>query len=146
MSSVRLTRLLLPGMRSRQYGRIINITSVSVKQPVDNLLLSNSLRMAVVGWAKTLSNQVASEGITINNVCPGWTRTDRVSTLLAARAESEGTSVEEAEQTITDTIPMRRLGMPEELGSLVVYLASGHAAYLTGATIQVDGGLTAGYN
>lgn len=146
MSAVRLTRLVLPGMRERRFGRIINITSVSVKQPIDHLLLSNSERLAVVGWAKTLSNQVAAEGITINNVCPGWTRTARVSSLFEARSKSEGISVEEAEKTISDTIPMRRLGTADELASLVVYLASGHAAYMTGTTIQVDGGLTAGYS
>ncbi|MEX2523409.1 MAG: SDR family oxidoreductase [Gammaproteobacteria bacterium] len=146
MSAVRLTRLVLPGMRERRFGRIINITSVSVKQPIDHLLLSNSERLAVVGWAKTLSNQVATEGITINNVCPGWTRTARVASLLEARSQSEGISVEEAEKTISDTIPMRRLGTADELASLVVYLASGHAAYMTGTTIQVDGGLTAGYS
>ena len=146
MSSVRLTRLLLPGMREQRYGRIINIASVSVKQPIDHLLLSNSVRLAVIGWAKTLSNQVAEEGITVNNVCPGWTRTDRVAGLFQARSEKEGISVEEAEKTIADTIPMRRLGTAGELATLVVYLASSHAAYMTGTTIQVDGGLTAGYS
>ncbi len=146
MSSVRLTRLLLPVMREQRYGRIINITSVSVKQPIDHLLLSNSVRLAVIGWAKTLSNQVAAEGITVNNVCPGWTRTDRVAGLLQARSEKEGISMEEAEKTIADTIPMRRLGTAGELAALVVYLASNHAAYMTGTTIQVDGGLTAGYS
>ena len=146
MSTVRFTREVLPHMRSRKFGRIINITSVSVKQPLDHLLLSNSLRLGVVGWAKTLSNQVAADGITINNVCPGWTRTDRVTALLAARSHSEGISTEEAEKIITDTIPMGRLGEADEPASLIVYLASRQAAYLTGATIQVDGGLTAGYS
>ena len=146
MSAVRFTREVLPQMRSRKFGRIINITSVSVKQPLDHLLLSNSLRLGVVGWAKTLSNQVAADGITINNVCPGWTRTDRVNALLTARSASEGVSPEEVEKSITSTIPMRRLGEAEEPASLIVYLASRQAAYMTGTTIQVDGGLTAGYS
>jgi 3-oxoacyl-[acyl-carrier protein] reductase len=146
MSTVRFTREVLPYMRSRKFGRIINITSVSVKQPLDHLLLSNSLRLGVVGWAKTLSNQVAADGITINNVCPGWTRTDRVTALLEARTASEGISLEEAEKVITNTIPMRRLGEADEPASLIAYLASRQAAYLTGTTIQVDGGLTAGYS
>jgi 3-oxoacyl-[acyl-carrier protein] reductase len=146
MSTVRFTREVLPYMRNRKFGRIINITSVSVKQPLDHLLLSNSLRLGVVGWAKTLSNQVAADGITINNVCPGWTRTDRVTALLEARSAGDGISLEEAEKIITNTIPMQRLGEADELASLIVYLASRQAAYLTGATIQVDGGLTAGYS
>lgn len=146
MSTVRFTRAVLPHMREQRFGRIINITSVSVKQPIDQLLLSNSLRLGVIGWAKTLSNQVAADGVTINNVCPGWTRTERVTGLLAARSKNEGISQAEAEQTITDTVPMGRLGEPEELASLIVYLASSRAAYMTGTTIQVDGGLTAGYS
>lgn len=146
MSTVRFTREVLPRMREQGFGRIINITSVSVKQPIDQLLLSNSLRLGVVGWAKTLSNQVAAEGVTINNVCPGYTRTHRVTDLLATRAKQEGMSMAEAERTITGGIPMQRLGEAEELASLIVYLASTQAAYLTGATIQVDGGLTAGYS
>jgi len=146
MSSVRFTREVLADMRKRGFGRIINITSVSVKQPIDQLLLSNSLRLGVVGWAKTLSNQVAADGVTINNVCPGWTRTDRVTGLLESRSKNEGISQAGAERSITDAIPMQRLGEPEELASLITYLASRQAAYLTGATIQVDGGLTAGYS
>ncbi|MEJ2760797.1 MAG: SDR family oxidoreductase [Gammaproteobacteria bacterium] len=146
MSTVRFTREVLPRMREQGYGRIINITSVSVKQPLDHLLLSNSLRLGVVGWAKTLSNQVAAEGVTINNVCPGWTRTRRVTDLLEARAKQQGMSMEEAERTITGGIPMQRLGEAGELASLIVYLASNQAAYMTGTTIQVDGGLTAGYS
>lgn len=146
MSTVRFTREVLDDMRARGFGRIINITSVSVKQPIDQLLLSNSLRLGVVGWAKTLSNQVAADGVTINNVCPGYTRTGRVTALLASRSKNEGISRAEAERVITDAIPMQRLGEPEELASLIAYLASRQAAYLTGATIQVDGGLTAGYS
>ena len=145
MSSVRLTREVLPFMKKQKYGRIVNITSVTVKQPIDQLVLSNSLRMGVIGWAKTLSNQVAGEGITINNVCPGWTRTGRVDALLRNQAGDQGISVEDAERKITDLIPMRRMGTPDEFAELVVFLASNSAAYITGTTIQIDGGLTAGY-
>lgn len=140
MSSVRLTREVLPLMRKQKWGRIINITSVSVKQPINELLLSNSLRLSVVGWAKTLANQVASEGILINNVCPGWTRTDRVVEIFDARAASQGTTAEAVEKSITSTIPMGRLGKPEELANLVTFLASEKASYITGTSIQVDGG------
>lgn len=145
LSSVRLTRAVLPLMKKRRYGRIINITSVSVKQPIDQLLLSNSLRLAVVGWAKTLSNQVAAQGITINNVCPGWTRTGRVEQLLKSQAVHKNISMAEAEKAITDGIPMSRLGSPEEFADVVAFLASERAGYMTGATIQIDGGMTAGY-
>ena len=146
MSSVRLTREVLPLMKKQRYGRIVNITSISVKQPIDQLLLSNSLRLAVLGWAKTLSNQVAGEGITINNVCPGWTLTGRVEQLLRSQAQTKNISIEEAEQAITGGIPMQRLGSPEEFADLVVFLGSRRAAYMTGTTIPIDGGMTAGYD
>jgi 3-oxoacyl-[acyl-carrier protein] reductase len=144
MSSVRLTREALPLMKKQGWGRIINITSVSVKQPIDNLLLSNSLRLGVLGWAKTLASQVASEGILINNVCPGWTRTDRVEELLRVRAKAEGSSPEIIEKQILSSIPMARMGDPVELANLVVFLASERASYITGTTIQVDGGAVKG--
>ena len=145
-SSVRMTRAVLPYMRKQGWGRIINIASSTVKQPIDQLLLSNSLRLAVVGWAKTLSNQVAAEGITINNACPGWTTTERVKTLMQARAEANNTSAEAELQAIAQTIPMGRLGTPEEFADLVVFLASERARYITGTSIQFDGGTTAGFN
>lgn len=140
MSSVRLTRAVLPHMKKQQWGRIINVTSVSVKQPINELLLSNSLRLSVVGWAKTLANQVAKDGILINNVCPGWTRTDRVVEIIESRANSQGVTPEEVEAGITNTIPVGRLGQPEELANLVTFLASERASYITGTSIQVDGG------
>lgn len=146
MSSVRMTRAVLPYMRKQQWGRIINITSNTVKQPIDQLLLSNSLRLAVVGWAKTLSNQVASEGILINNVCPGWTSTERVTQLTEARAEASQTSAEEEVEAIASNIPMKRLGTPEEFANLVAFLGSERASYITGTSIQIDGGSTAGFN
>jgi 3-oxoacyl-[acyl-carrier protein] reductase len=145
LSSVRFTRAVLPHMRKQRWGRIINITSVSVKQPINELLLSNSLRLAVVGWAKTLANQVAADGILINNVCPGWTRTDRVNRLVAGRAQMQDKGVEEIESGITKSIPLGRMGTPEELASMVVFLASERASYITGTSIQIDGGTAQAY-
>jgi 3-oxoacyl-[acyl-carrier protein] reductase len=144
MSAVRLIRAVLPSMRTRGWGRIVNITSVSVKQPIDNLLLSNVYRPGVVGLAKTLSAQLAAEGITVNNVAPGYTRTDRVVELDEARAADEGKTVEEVVADRTESYPMRRMGEPEELAALVAFLASDRASYITGTTIQVDGGYVQG--
>lgn len=140
MSSVRLTRATLPFMRKQEWGRVINITSVSVKQPINELLLSNSLRLSVLGWSKTLSNQVAKDGILVNCVCPGWTRTERVIEIFDARAKTHGTTSDAVEASITAGIPMARLGKPDELANLVVFLASEKASYMTGTSIQVDGG------
>jgi 3-oxoacyl-[acyl-carrier protein] reductase len=144
MSAVRLIRAVLPTMRSQGWGRIVNITSVSVKQPLDNLLLSNVYRPGVVGLAKTLSAQVAGDGVTINNVAPGYTRTDRVLELAEARAEEEGRTVEEILAETTVSYPMQRMGEPEEMAALVAFLASERASYITGTTIQVDGGFVQG--
>ena len=144
MSAVRLVQGVLPGMRERGWGRIVNITSISVKQPLPDLVLSNALRAGVVGYAKTLASEVAAEGVTVNNVCPGYTLTDRVRTLAQARADAAGIDVSQAMATWEDAIPARRLGRPEELAALITFLASEQAAYITGTTIQVDGGLYAG--
>jgi 3-oxoacyl-[acyl-carrier protein] reductase len=135
---------VLPAMRVQQWGRIVNITSVSVKQPLDNLLLSNVYRAGVVALAKTLSAQVAADGITINNVAPGYTRTDRVIELSEARAQREGRTLEDVLGGITKEYPMGRMGEPEELAALVAFLASEPAGYITGTTIQVDGGYVRG--
>ena len=145
MSSVRLTRGFLPYMRDQHWGRIINITSSTVKQPINELLLSNSLRLGVIGWAKTLANQLAAEGILVNNICPGWTKTERVTGLTQARAEMNNTTPEEEEAAIASGIPLGRLGTPEEFANLVVFMASERASNITGTTIQVDGGSTAGF-
>ncbi len=145
MSSVRLTKAVLPYMQKQKWGRIVNITSISVRQPIEELLLSSSLRLSIVGWAKTLSNQVASQGILVNNVCPGWTRTDRVVEIINARAAAQKADREKIEAGITAGIPMQRLGKPEELASLVTFLASEQASYITGTSIQVDGGAVRGY-
>ncbi|MEE4146818.1 MAG: SDR family oxidoreductase [Halieaceae bacterium] len=140
MSAVRMTRLVLADMRARRWGRIINIASYSVKQPMAEMVLSNSIRMSVVGWAKTLSNEVASEGITVNTVCPGWTRTGRVDQLLQARARSSGVGQEEIERTLLAAIPSKRIGEVNELADVVAFLASKNASYVTGTTLPVDGG------
>lgn len=139
-SAIALIRGVLPGMKERKWGRIINITSIAVKQPVDNLILSNSVRAAVTGMARTLANEVAQHGITVNNVLPGYTRTERVEELAAFTAKQAGTSPDEARAGWEQQIPMRRLGEPREFAALVAFLASERASYITGTSITVDGG------
>lgn len=139
-SAVELTRSVLPGMRERKWGRIINITSIAVKQPVDGLMLSNSVRAAVTGWARTLANEVAVDGVTVNNVLPGYTRTERVAQLNAARAASEGVDTTEIQRRIDAQIPMRRMGDAREFAAMVAFLASERASYVTAQSIPVDGG------
>ncbi len=140
MSTVRLIREVLPFMKSQRWGRIINITSVTVKQPIDNLILSNSIRMSVLGLSKTLALQLAKYNILINNVAPGYTLTDRVKFILEQRAKDTGKTIEEVKSELAKDIPLGRLAEPEELANLVVFLASERASYITGATIPVDGG------
>lgn len=135
-----LTRLVLPGMKERRWGRILNITSISVKQPVDNLILSNSLRAAVTGLAKTLSNEVAEFGITVNNILPGYTLTERVEQLAQSASDKEGISVDQAKSRWESQIPMKRLGRPDEFAALAAFLVSERASYITGSSIAVDGG------
>jgi 3-oxoacyl-[acyl-carrier protein] reductase len=139
-SAVELTRRVLPGMRERKWGRVLNITSIAVKQPVDGLMLSNSIRSAVTGWARTLANEVATDGVTVNNILPGYTRTERVQQLNAATASREGIDVADVQRRIEAQIPMRRLGDPREFGALVAFLASERASYITAQSIAVDGG------
>jgi 3-oxoacyl-[acyl-carrier protein] reductase len=139
-SVVELTRGVLPGMKERRWGRIINITSIAVKQPVDNLILSNSVRAAVTGFARTLANEVAPFGVTVNNVMPGYTRTQRVDDLAERNAALHG-STPAAELAVWEKqIPMGRLGEPSEFAAMVAFLASDRASYTTGASIPVDGG------
>jgi 3-oxoacyl-[acyl-carrier protein] reductase len=140
LSTVNLCRAVLPGMRQRRWGRIINITSITVKQPVEGLMLSNSLRAGVTGFARTLANEVATEGITVNNILPGYTRTQRVEDLAKAASEREGISIAEATKKWEAEIPMRRLGEPREFAAVAAFLASERASYITGTSIQVDGG------
>jgi 3-oxoacyl-[acyl-carrier protein] reductase len=144
MSAVRLIRAVLPAMRVQQWGRIVNITSITVKQPIDDLLLSNVYRPGVIGLAKTLSTQLAAEGITVNNVAPSYTRTERVLEIDRARARQEGRTVEEIAAEKAARYPMKRMAEPEELAALVAFLASERASYITGATISVDGGYAKG--
>lgn len=140
LSTVNLCRAVLPGMKQRHWGRIINITSITVKQPVEGLMLSNSLRAGVTGFARTLANEVARDGITVNNILPGYTRTQRVEELARATADREKISVAESMKKWEAEIPMRRLGEPKEFAALAAFLASERASYITGTSIQVDGG------
>ena len=140
MSAVRLSRAVIPNMKENGWGRIINISSVSVKTPVNGLFLSNSLRMGVLGWAKALADEVAAHGITVNTVCPGYTKTERVEAILESQSSSSGLSKEEIEKTIAGNIPMKRVGEPEDLAGLITFLASEKANYMTGLAVQVDGG------
>ncbi|HUH13383.1 MAG TPA: SDR family oxidoreductase [Longimicrobiales bacterium] len=139
-SVLELTRAALPGMKERGWGRILNVTSIAVKQPVDGLILSNAVRAAVTGMARTLANEVAPFGVTVNNVLPGYTRTQRVEELAARASEREGISSEEAVGRWEAQIPMGRLGEPREFAALVAFLASERASYITGQSVAVDGG------
>jgi len=140
MSCLRLSKLVMPNMKKNGWGRIINISSVSVKTPVNGLFLSNSLRMGVLGWAKALSDELAPHGITVNTVCPGYTRTERVEAILETQSNSSGLKKEEIEKSIAENIPMKRVGEAEDLAGLITFLASEKADYMTGLAIQVDGG------
>src|SRR4029077_19387355 len=130
-SALELTRQVLPGMKERKWGRILNITSIAVKQPVEKLMLSNSLRAAVTGFARTLANEVAPFGITVNNIMPGYTRTERVEELAQMMAEREKISPAEFVARWEKEIPMRRLGEPREFAALAAFLVSERASYIT---------------
>lgn len=140
LSAVGLTRRLLPGMQSRHWGRVITITSIAVKRPLDNLMLSNSLRAAVTGFTRTLANEAAPFGVTVNNVLPGYTRTDRLASLAERTAAKRGGGSAEVYAAWESEVPMGRLGRPEELAAVVAFLASERASYVTGVSIAVDGG------
>jgi 3-oxoacyl-[acyl-carrier protein] reductase len=139
-SAVTFTRTVLPGMRAQRWGRIINITSIAAKQPVDGLMLSNSLRAGVVAFARTLANEVATDGITVNNLLPGYTRTERVVDLSNQMAATGSTTPAAVIGQWEAEIPMRRLGEPREFAALAAFLASDRASYITGQSIAVDGG------
>jgi len=139
-SALELTRQVLPGMKERRWGRILNITSIAVKQPVENLMLSNSLRAAVTGFARTLANEIATYNITVNNILPGYTRTERVEELARMMAEKERISAADFTARWEGEIPMRRLGEPREFAALAAFLVSERASYITGTSIPVDGG------
>jgi 3-oxoacyl-[acyl-carrier protein] reductase len=143
-SAVELIRGVLPGMKERRFGRILNVTSIAVKQPVENLILSNSLRAAVTGMARTLANEVAPFGITVNNLVPGYTRTERLVELSDTNTARTGAAASEFYSKLEREIPARRLGEPAELAALAAFLASERASYVTGQSIVVDGGWVRG--
>jgi len=144
LSVVRFSKLVIPGMIVKQWGRIVNISSISVKQPIDNLILSNSFRSGIIGFAKSLSNEFAKYNITVNNVAPGYTLTNRLYDLAVNRAKHSGLSHEEVLADMAKQVPMNRLARPEEIGDIVTYLCSNQAGYITGNTIHVDGGWVKG--
>ncbi len=141
MSSVFFAKETLPRMQKNKWGRLITITSYAVKQPVDGLLLSNSIRAAVTGLARTLANEYGRHGITVNNVCPGYTRTDRLGDLAQAISARSGSNTEEVFTGWERQIPAGRIGTPEEFASVVTFLASERASYVNGTSIAVDGGI-----
>ncbi|NNK64478.1 MAG: SDR family oxidoreductase, partial [Gemmatimonadetes bacterium] len=130
----------LPGMKERRWGRILNVTSIAVKQPVEGLILSNTVRAAVTGFARTLANEVAPFGVTVNNLMPGYTRTDRLDELAGAIAERDGISRDEAFARWESQVPMGRVGEPREFAALAAFLASERASYITAQSVAVDGG------
>jgi 3-oxoacyl-[acyl-carrier protein] reductase len=144
LSVVRLCRQAIPHLQARGGGRIINVTSISVKQPIEGLVLSNSLRAAVTGLSKTLSVELAPHNILVNCVAPGYTRTDRVVELANATALRAGITPDQAESRIVNTIPLGRMGTPEEFAAVIAFLASPAASFVTGVTIPVDGGWVRG--
>lgn len=136
------TKLALPNMQQQGYGRIINLTSRTVKEPVDNLALSNTIRAAVVAWGKTLSRAVGKYGITVNNILTGNFDTERLTELFELQAQNSDRTLAQVTRSAEADIPLQRLGRPEELAALVTFLASEQASYITGTSIPVDGGLT----
>jgi 3-oxoacyl-[acyl-carrier protein] reductase len=143
-SALGMARAALPTMRQAGWGRIINMTSISVKQPISNLLLSNSIRAAVTGWAKSLADEEGKNGITVNNICTGLFRTERMEKLAQARAQTQGVTPEEVITGMAAEVPLGRLGNPEEYGDLAVFLASERASYINGVSYLIDGGLYRG--
>jgi 3-oxoacyl-[acyl-carrier protein] reductase len=140
MSAVYFAREVLPRMQKHRWGRLLTITSVSVKEPIDGLLLSNSIRAAVTGLARTLANEFGPAGITVNNICPGYTITERLDELAAAQAKQTGVAPEKIFERWASVVPLGRLGKPEEFAAMVAFLASERASYINGVSIAVDGG------
>ncbi len=139
-AAIDLTRAVLPDMAANKWGRIIYSTSIAVKQPIDGLIISNTLRAGLTGFAKTISNEYGLSGITVNTVCPGYTDTERLKYLAETLAEKSGVTVEEIYKGWADGAPVGRIGQPEELADMIAFLASEKAAFITGASIPVDGG------
>jgi 3-oxoacyl-[acyl-carrier protein] reductase len=140
-SVVFTTMLALENMKKKNFGRIINATSLTVKEPIEHLVLSNSIRAAVTTWAKTLSKEVAINGITVNNILTGIFDTERIKELNKMQAIEKGVSSKVILKSLTDSIPAKRLGKPEEFGYLVSFLASEYASYINGINLPIDGGL-----
>lgn len=142
--NIRMIGLCLPHMEKQCWGRIVNITSITVKEPGPNMVLSNIFRAAVVSYAKTISKELIANGVTINNIAPGYFRTDRVTQLMAARAKEEGITVDEYEKNAIADFPHNRYMEPSELGDLVCFLSSDQARSITGSTFPIDGGVLNG--
>ena len=140
ISTISLCREAVPHMREHSWGRIVAITSIAAKQPVENLILSNTSRAGVLGFTKILSQQIAAQGITVNTVCPGYHLTGRLKSLSSAIAKKEGVSVEDVYARWADSTPMKRIGEPKEFAAFVAFLCSERASYLTGTVTQIDGG------
>lgn len=140
-NAVFTSNLVLSSMKEKGFGRIINVSSMTVKEPQDNLVLSNTMRTALVSWSKSLSNAVAVDGITVNTILTGYFDTDRLNSLMSLQAEKTGLSFDVVKAQRIDSIPMKRLGEPKEYGYLVSFLASEYASFLTGASIPLDGGI-----
>jgi len=144
MSVVHFARAVIPYMQRHRWGRIVTITSVTVKQPVDALVMSNAVRAGVVGLVKSLSNEFGKDGITVNNVAPGYTATERLKELAGVRALAEGTSPDTIYEQWASAAPLKRLGGPGEIADVIVWLASQKAAFITGQTVLADGGIYRG--
>jgi len=137
-----LAKMVIPNMREKRYGRIINVISTSIKIPIPGLGVSNTVRGAMASWAKTLSFEVAKDGITVNNILPGFINTGRLSSIISVKAGNQKMSEEEVTEQLLSWIPAGRFGEPEELGKYATFLASEHASYITGTSLQIDGGRT----
>lgn len=137
-----ISQAVVPGMKKAHYGRIINVISTSVKQPLPNLGVSNTVRGAVANWAKTLSNELGAYGITVNNVLPGATDTSRLDDIIKSKAEKSGASADSVRSSMASAVPAQRVGQPEEIGAAIAFLASPAASYINGVNLPVDGGRT----
>jgi 3-oxoacyl-[acyl-carrier protein] reductase len=144
LSTVALCQAVVPHMRRRRFGRIAAITSVAARQPEENLLLSSTARAGVLGFLKALSNEIAGDGITVNAVCPGYIKTDRLAELIAGEAKRQNVSADDVEQRWAASIPVGRIGTPAEFADVVVFLASERASYLNGVALPIDGGRVRG--
>jgi 3-oxoacyl-[acyl-carrier protein] reductase len=140
MSTVRLCHAVVPHMMAQGSGSIVTVTSIAVKQPVEHLVLSNSIRLAVIGLTKTLANELGPFGIRVNSILPGWTRTDRVTELLESRAKISGTTLQIEAEKVAGSFPLGRMAEPEEFARVAVFMASPAASYVHGVAWQVDGG------